>query len=244
MVVFGTEENFKTNRRPISVGDDTYYKSEWMEAGDDPILSPTIFMIEQPANTTLVAHFHRQNQFQLFVDGSGSIGRYGIEAVTVHYAGAYTPYGPLLSGPDGLKYLTIRPVRESGGFAVPDEVASMRRGPKAHAQAGPITVMSSEELLTLTAAREDTLIPTSSDGMGIAVHTLPAHAPFAAPDMDNSQGVFVVVLAGSIVADDKNLQKWESLFITPGEPVLWAVAGNTGAQVALLLCPELHEAYR
>jgi hypothetical protein len=244
MIVFGTEQNFEANRRPIRVGDDTYFKSEWMESGDDPFLSPTIFMIEQPVNTTLVAHFHRQNQFQLFVDGSGSIGRYGIEAVTVHYAGAYTPYGPLLSGPGGLKYLTIRPVRESGGFAVPDELASMKRGPKAHVQAGPIDVMSTEELMDMTEPCEDVLVPTSNDGMGIAVHALPAHAPFTPPGMGISQGMFVVVLAGSIASGDRNLRKWESVFITPDESGFGAVAGNSGAQIAVLLCPERHEAYR
>lgn len=87
-----------------------FHKGEWMESGQDPRLSPTVFLVEQPANTTLKTHFHGENQFQVFVRGSGSIGRETISPMTVHYAGAYTGYGPLLSGPEGLFYFTIRAV--------------------------------------------------------------------------------------------------------------------------------------
>lgn len=118
MIVLGTQAHGATKRRPITVMEATFYKGEWMESGDDPTLSPTAFLIEQPPNYTLLPHFHRQNQFQLFVEGSGSIGRAALGAVTVHYAGAYTGYGPLLSGADGIKYFTIRAVLESGFTAV------------------------------------------------------------------------------------------------------------------------------
>ena len=90
MIVTGTRAHGLTKRRPIDVNGTTFYKSEWMECGADPALSPTVFLVEQPPNTELVSHFHRQNQFQLFVDGAGSIGRETLGAVTVHYAGAYT----------------------------------------------------------------------------------------------------------------------------------------------------------
>jgi hypothetical protein len=110
MISIGTRQHGAARRRPIDVRGDCYHKGEWMESGDDPVLSPTVFLIEQPPNATLVPHFHRQNQFQLFVDGGGTLGKHAVETVTVHYAGAYTGYGPLISGNQGIKYFTIRPV--------------------------------------------------------------------------------------------------------------------------------------
>ena len=97
MIVVGTRTHGQGRRRPIPVMGVTFHKSEWMECGDDPKLSPTAFLVEQPPDYALAPHFHRENQFQLFVEGSGTIGRDALGAVTVHYAGAYTGYGPLLS---------------------------------------------------------------------------------------------------------------------------------------------------
>ena len=112
MIAIGTRAHGETRRRPIPVLNDTFFKAEWLETPDNPTLSPTAFLVEQPPNTTLVPHFHKNNQFQLFVDGSGTIGRHPIGPVTVHYAGAFTGYGPLVSGSNGIKYFTcVRSVK-------------------------------------------------------------------------------------------------------------------------------------
>ena len=79
MISIGTRQHGAARRRPIDVRGDCYHKGEWMESGDDPVLSPTVFLIEQPPNATLVPHFHRQNQFQLFVDGGGTLGKHAVE---------------------------------------------------------------------------------------------------------------------------------------------------------------------
>ena len=86
MIAYGRKSVGATRRRAIDVAGDVFHKGEWME----------------------------QNQFQLFVDGQGTIGPEQIRPITVHYAGAYTGYGPIMSGPQGLKYFTIRSAFESG----------------------------------------------------------------------------------------------------------------------------------
>ena len=58
-----------------------------METGSDPLLSPTVFLAEQPPDCEPLPHFHRQNQFQLFVEGSGLIGKEQIRPMTIHSAG-------------------------------------------------------------------------------------------------------------------------------------------------------------
>ena len=243
MIVLGTREHGQRRRRALPVMGTTFFKSEWMEAGDDPTLSPTAFLVEQPPDTTLVPHFHRQNQFQLFVDGEGTIGRNPLGPVTVHYAGAYTGYGPLISGASGIKYFTIRPVCESGFVAVADAGDKMVRGPKRHAQSEPITLLTPQALAGLTAVSHTVAIPTAPDGLAASVTRLPPGARHTSAHVPGSQGQFVFVLAGSLIQDGTTLNPWESLFADRGsaEPVL--VAGPGGAQVVTMSTPPRDPAY-
>lgn len=113
MIAYGTKALGAQRRRAIDVDGDLFHKGEWMDSGQTPGLAPTVFLVEQGADILLQPHFHRQNQFQLFVAGDGTIGSEPIRPITLHYAGAYTGYGPIKSGPGGLKYFTIRffPIR-------------------------------------------------------------------------------------------------------------------------------------
>ena len=79
MIAIGTRERAQRMRRAIPVRDSTFFKAEWMDTGEDRVFAPTVFLAEQPPHFTLEPHFHRQNQFQLFVAGSGSLGPQHIE---------------------------------------------------------------------------------------------------------------------------------------------------------------------
>jgi hypothetical protein len=65
------------------------------------------------------AHFHGVNQFQVFVRGSGSVGRHHVAEGTAHYADRYMVYGPLRPGPGGMAYLTLRPAHDTGASFMP-----------------------------------------------------------------------------------------------------------------------------
>jgi hypothetical protein len=66
------------------------------------------FLVQTPPGGVIWPHFHGSNQFQLFTGGSGKFGRHNIGVGSVHYADAYTPYGPIVSGAGGLDFLTLR----------------------------------------------------------------------------------------------------------------------------------------
>jgi hypothetical protein len=53
-------------------------------------------------------HWHRVDEFQLFVAGSGAMGRHDLQRVSIHYADAFVPYGPITPGTEGLTMLTLR----------------------------------------------------------------------------------------------------------------------------------------
>src|SRR5262249_40491644 len=63
--------------------------------------------------------FHDVDQYQVFVRGGGRLGRTPADPVTFHYADAYTPYGPIVGGGEGIDFLTIRAACATGYFPMP-----------------------------------------------------------------------------------------------------------------------------
>lgn len=244
MIAFGSRDLAAARRREVrSPEGDVYFKSEWMESGDDPVLSPTVFLIEQPANSVAQVHFHRQNQYQLFVAGSGAIGHHPIAPLSVHYAGAYTGYGPLTAGPEGLQYLTLRPVFDTGAHYVPQDRGELRKGPKRSGQAGPLPIADRAALDALHEIRITSLLEPSAEGRAAGIVDVPAGASFAIPDEGQAQGCFAVVVAGAARYGTRDLELWESLFLSADEGDRILTAGEAGLSVALLHVPARHPAY-
>ena len=48
MIAIGTRAHGEAKRRQLPNMRAHFYKSEWLEAGDDATLSPTAFLVEQP----------------------------------------------------------------------------------------------------------------------------------------------------------------------------------------------------
>lgn len=241
MIAIGTRAQAARRRRSIPVDDSTFFKGEWMECGQDPTLSPTVFLAEQPANYKLMPHFHRQNQFQLFVAGSGSLGPQPVNPVTVHYAGAYTGYGPVLSGPEGLQYFTIRPVFDTGFISTTEAREKMVRGPKRHAQAALGSAWP-EHRLALLQQVEDSFAIAPDRGLAVQQVRLPPHASWPLRAVSGSVGQFVFVLSGSASIAGEALAPWESAFVG-AQDVAEARAGAKGAELVALHCPPTEPEY-
>src|SRR5437763_8679238 len=54
------------------------------------------------------------SQFQVFVHGSGTLGRTPVAAFVVQYVAPHTGYGPIVAGPEGIWYMTLRPSFPTG----------------------------------------------------------------------------------------------------------------------------------
>lgn len=243
MIRLGTRTNGELKRRSIPVLDDSYFKAEWMESGADPVLSPTVALIEQPPNSVLVPHFHRQNQFQLFVEGSGSIGASALSPLSIHYAGAYTGYGPLVAGPDGIKYFTMRSICETGLVPISKAREKMLRGPKRHAQCGPIHIASDVDLQALTESQTESVIPLADDGLGAEVIHVPSAGTLLPKRLTASAGFFLVVLAGTLNCADVQLGSLESMYVSADEVLPVFEAGKGGLQVLVLHLPRKESVY-
>lgn len=242
MISYGKKDLGTVRRRPLTLPSGIFHKSEWMESGEAPGLAPTVFLAEQPPDCELQPHFHRQNQFQLFVDGTGRIGPQQIRPVTVHYAGAYTGYGPIFSGPEGLKYFTIRSAFDTGLIPATEAREKMVRGPKRHAQGFAGEPWSTGRLAALAGVQRETVL-APENGLGAELFHVPPQAAAAVPAIDHSPGRFLFVLSGSAFVGEVELQPWESAFVPATEGPARVRAGSQGADVIALHIPETAPEY-
>ena len=84
-------------------------------------VDPQVYLAEiLTPNAFERAHFHEVDQFQIFVGGGGQFGKAPIDPVMVQYADAWTPYGPLVGGPDGYSFLTVRRQSSAGALYIPE----------------------------------------------------------------------------------------------------------------------------
>ena len=236
MIAYGLRERGIANRRLLPMPGGSYGKSEWMENGRNPDESPTVFMIEQPPDSTIPKHFHRHNQFQLFVAGGGKIGGHAIVPMTIHYAGAFTGYGPLVAGPGGLSYFTIRSIREEGANILPEAAAQILKGPRRGGQAGPI-VLETPLQLSSVGSKIDQILPSDREGMSVwRARFSPGETVnvSVAPDL---AGVFVFVMAGEAVHKEQMLTPLEHMFASPPGSEIELKAGAEGADILVLEMP-------
>ena len=237
MIVLGSASRARETRHLRTLANGfSFHRSEWMESGRDSAMSPTVFLVEQPPHSVLAPHFHGQNQFQVIKEGSGTLGPRAIGPGSVHYAGAFTGYGPLVAGPQGLSYFTIRAVFETGANFLPVQRERLRPGPKKHAQ-GPIhEPLSAAALTALTAPARVDLIGSPDDELAASAWRLPPLAPVPVLPPRGS-GLFQLVMTGELRTPEGTLSSWESRYLSAGDCGGACSAGATGVQLLVLQMP-------
>src|SRR5262245_66375456 len=76
---------------------------------------PMASFVEQLPHTTIPSHFHAVNQFQVVVEGQGTLGKRAVHPWTVHYTNGFTGYGPLCATAAGMAFFTLRNRYDMGG---------------------------------------------------------------------------------------------------------------------------------
>lgn len=244
MILAATREQAVRTRRQIDLpGLFSYHKTEWLQTEPAPGLpSPLVYLVEQPPFSVLPAHFHRQNQFQVFVGGSGTFGPRPITRGMVHYANAYTGYGPIIAGNDGVRYFTIRAIFDSGAFMIDSQRDAMVQGPKRNLHGDSGMSMDVPHLANLGEIRRQALFPPQPDTLQAERISAPSGSriALAAPE---GLGMFCLVLEGSIGYGGLTLGPHESLYLSPGEPAATLMAGSGGADLLRLQVPHLAPEY-
>jgi hypothetical protein len=199
---------------------------------------PQAFLVEVfPAQATAGAHFHDSNQFQIFYPAAGAYyKRHAIERPLLHYADAYSSYGPFGAREYPLAFYTLRQSAASLTAYMPrdrDRYGTIRkRGRNITAEvliSGPVESPEAIEVETLIEAQDDGLAAYSVRGGPSATITLPSAT--------RSGGQYLCVLSGLLVFQGKEYPA-RSLGWSPPDSCGGAVvAGESGVHALIMQFP-------
>ena len=208
-----------------------------LAAADPRRADPMAYLVSQAADSVVQAHYHEADQFQLFVAGDGRIGTHALRPVTVHYAGAYSPYGPILSGPSGLSYVTLRRSWDPGAKWMPEAAAALRSIP--HRRHAALTsehfdCCSDSQRRLLRGVSMSPLLDSTGDGLGAWLIRAGPGAAIEGPDPAAGNGQFWYVLSGECVHGGSAAARDGCIFVSEDERALAGVAGATGVEMLLV----------
>lgn len=197
---------------------------------------PQIFLVDYPgqAGVAVRPHFHSVDQFQVFWKGE-RVGRHEIQPYFVHYADAYTSYGPIVDAGDGVTYLTVRARPDSGPKYMPESRSQRPAGSSGR----QLTVQRAAGSLAGGGGGAEWLLGPFDDGLAIRMARLRAgeELPAAQPAGD---GTVYLLLEGALAEPGRSLTRGATTVLTigPGEAGPgWRAAGD-GALVLVLSFPE------
>ncbi|MSQ58025.1 MAG: hypothetical protein EXR35_11225 [Limnohabitans sp.] len=205
-----------------------------------PLPRPQSFLVEQDPHWVLQTHFHQEHQFQVFVAGSGTIGKNPLTKLAVHYASPHSAYGPLIAGDEGISYFTLRAVGDVGAWYIPDARKHLStRAPKQQAHGAPSSIVDADELLKLKSVVQEEIITLNEQGLGAWLMRLPPHAKAPAPELANTGGGrFYVITLGSLISEGEEMEGLATVFATPDEDIVLQ-AGDKGLEVLILQYPKV-----
>jgi hypothetical protein len=207
---------------------------------------PQAFLIEMSANEVIVPHFHEVDQYQVFVSGSGSIGRNqdAAQPLLVHYADHHTGYGPINAGPQGYSYFTLRAKSDPGATYLhkPGYREKLKPSAKRHGVAAGITLSTEPVLMDRKDVAVEPLMQelAAGDGLGAALIRMGPGTSYAGPDPSATGGLYYLVANGSMEIDSGTFAAWSPIFVSKTDEPLTLRAGPRGAE-ALLLSFAKHE---
>ncbi len=214
----------------------TYVKSEYIAPPSDRP-GPQAFLVEMDRPGAVIPpHFHRVDQFQVVVSGGGTLGKHSIDALSTHFADAYTPYGPIVVGDHGLAFFTLRPVEDAGANYMPESRAHMLRRARRNV-AGRATLTRSPDLAQRSELVVETLLGPESDGLSALLLRLPAGAAADPPRPTAGGGQYALVVGGSARVEGALLPRWSCIWVGPDEPPIAVEAGEGGAEIVVVQFP-------
>jgi hypothetical protein len=221
-----------------------YYRQDYFEKEIDDSRSPQSYLIKQLPNITNPLHFHVQNQFQVFIEGSGYIGRHTIGPYIVHYAGAYTGYGPIVAGPLGLDYLTLRSMHDPGAKFLPEKKSQFIQGPKHHFTSRQFLPSTPQSIKGLKSPEFSWDHFEADVGLGIGLLRMPSFTSYLIRPADNVDGIFLVVIGGAVDIDGVVIGAKQNIFASAKEKPFEIKVLDGYAELLVLQMPLKEKTYQ
>jgi hypothetical protein len=205
---------------------------------------PEALMTEMSADETIVSHFHAVDQFQIFVAGSGALGRHDAQPVTLQYIDRHTGYGPIQAGPLGLSYIVLRAQTDVGAVYLnqPGYREKLKPSKKRNRLSGPLPLSTEPVLINRSEMALERLPLLQdedlTDGAEAFMLRLGANMSTTGPDPKAAGGYYVLVVNGSLHRDGEDLPLWSILFAGRDETPLELRAGPKGVEALIMQFPQ------
>lgn len=201
---------------------------------------PQGFLVHQPPGAVTPPHFHETNQFQVFVEGSGRMGKQVATPLTVQYANGHTPYGPIEAGANGVRYFTLRQRWDPGAKYMPQSRDKLRKGNQRTRIKADMPVADDALRRSRTDILVDTVFAPEDDGLAACLYRLGPRGHAVLPDPVGGGGQYLIVAGGAMLVDGATLDRWSTLYLTDDEPAVGATAGEDGLDLLVLQFPRLN----
>jgi rubredoxin len=197
--------------------------------------APTAFLAQYDPGDTSCPHFHEVDQFQILVQGKGTLGRHAVEPYYVHFSRAYTPYGPLHADEKtGWTFMTLRTRYDAGAQRLPGALPKLQQV----RDRKPWQVTSRAQFPTRkgdVAVHEN---PDIKDERGLYLRsvTMAAGARMIAPAPADGAGQYVNALKGTLVYE-RPRQALAVVFNAPDDEPFCIQAGTDGLEALIVNFP-------
>ena len=198
--------------------------------------APTAFLAQYDPGDKSCTHFHQVDQFQILVQGKGTLGRHAVEPYYVHFSRAYTPYGPLHADErTGWTFMTLRTRYDPGAQRLPGALPMLQ----AVRERKPWQVTSMAKFPERGAGVRIEQNPDIMDDRGLYVRSL-SMAPGAsmvAPSPADGAGQYVIVVKGTLVQDDRARAALTVVYTASNEAPFRIQAGPDGLDALVVNFP-------
>jgi hypothetical protein len=216
---------------------ETYARTNYLGSDTSPRDTPQALLVEQSPNSVIPPHFHGINQFQVVVQGGGMLGKHRVGPVCIHYANAYTGYGPLNAEDEGIFYFTLRSQSEPGAFFFPEGRKFQQENARRNLTADVDVLPDDSTLALLDTIEQEAVFPAEDEGLAAWSLRMGPNMAFTGPDPMSGGGQYYVVMNGSLNHGGKTYEKWSCLFVEPPEDGLDIQSGSRGLEVLILQYP-------
>ena len=203
-------------------------------------LYPLGFLVEQDPGSTVRAHYHEADQFQVIVAGAGRMASHPVRGIAVHYTNAHSPYGPIVAGDQGVHYFTLRNSYDRGARYMPESRPDLRQAPRHFREATipPLPPLDPLELATTSPSCTEALA-CQADGLGAWRYRLPAGGQIIGRDPRTGAGQHWLVLGGELVREDgPPLPRSSLIFVSPDDAPFEAAASEAGLEILCMQYPD------
>ena len=223
--------------RVLPDGRDIWVSPVFPASGETPE-TPMASFVEQLAHTIIPSHFHAVNQFQVLVEGQGTLGKRAVHPWTVHYTNGFTGYGPLCAGAAGMAFFTLRNRCDAGGARYfPAGQSFMQPAPKRHHLVGPLVLSSAAALQSRQHATCDSVLAQEDDGLAAWFLRMGPNMRTHAPDPAHGGGQYLLVASGTLLHDGTRLPRLSCLYVSADTGPFVLQSGADGLETLILQFP-------